>query len=117
MIIKLATFTEEEEAKLRKKLEAPEQIKSKQIMLNYAHPVTILGGATGGFIGSELGDKIFGGQHMTDSLNAIAKKAPGFSQRFAKNVFRGSLGALGAGAGALVVHKFRQRKNGDQNDY
>lgn len=112
MLVKLAAFTPEEEAKLRKKLESPEQIKSKQIMLNYAHPATIVGGATGGFIGSELGDKLFGGGHSTDTLNSIAKSTEklGLTQRFSKNLFRGTLGAVGAGAGALVVHKFRQHK-------
>lgn len=116
MLVKLAAFTPEEEAKLRKKLESPEQIKSKQIMLNYAHPATIVGGATGGFIGSELGDKLFGGGHSSEALNAIAKKTEhlGITQRFSKNLFRGTMGAVGAGLGAMAVHKFRQHKEKKQ---
>jgi hypothetical protein len=111
MIIKLATFTAEEETQLRKKLADPSQIKSKQVLLNYAHPATILGGATGGFIGSEVGDKVFGGKHMTEMLHTpLGKTGPGITSRFAKNLFRGGLGAVGAGIGAYGVQKFREHK-------
>jgi hypothetical protein len=110
MIIKLAKFTEEEEAKIRKNLANPSAIKSNQLLLNYAHPATILGGATGGFAGSELGDKIFGGTHLVDSFSKISKPTLGLSGRFVKNLFRGSLGTLGAGVGAYGVAKYRQHK-------
>jgi hypothetical protein len=110
MIIKLAKFSKEEEDKIRKNLQNPSGIKSNQLLLNYAHPATILGGAVGGFAGSEIGDKIFGG-HMIDSLaNSGAVRVPGLSARFAKNLFRGTAGALGAGAGAYAVSKFRSHK-------
>ena len=110
MIIKLATLTPEEEAKVRENLKSPSQIKSKQLLLNYAHPAVIFGGATGGFVGSEVGDKLFGGGHGTDMLNSIVNKTPGLGKRYAKNLFRGGLGAVGAGLGAYGVFKYRQHK-------
>jgi len=112
MIVKLAVFSEEEEAKIRKNLQNPSGIKSNSVLLNNAHPATIIGGAVGGFAGSELGDHIFGGSHMAETVGSEAiKLAPGLSARFAKNIFRGSVGALGAGVGAYTVHKYRQHKD------
>lgn len=110
MIIKLAILTEEEETKVRKNLADPSPTKSKQILLNYAHPATILGGVTGGFAGSEIGDKIFGGGHIVDSLTNSSKSTVPLAGRFVKNLFRGGLGAIGAGAGAYGVHKFREHQ-------
>ena len=130
MIIKLATFTKEEEDKIRKNLSSPSAVKSKAQMLNYAHPATILGGATGGFIGSEVGDKLFGGSHGIHEIikakprsfvkrvfgkkeSVIQKLTPGSGllARYGKNLFRGSMGALGAGIGAYGVMKYRQNKD------
>jgi len=111
MIIKLAVFTEEEESKIRKNLVGSSPIKSKHALLNYAHPAAILGGVTGGFAGSEIGDKIFGGSHMVDSLaNSGERTAVPLAGRYAKNLFRGGLGAIGAGLGAYGVHKFREHQ-------
>ena len=136
MIIKLAAFTREEENKIRENLKNPSGIKSKQLLLNYTHPAVILGGATGGFAGSEIGDKIFGGSHMVDSfaghaaegakqpgvlqklIGAFKKPVPtqvaqpvlGLSGRYAKNLFRGGVGAIGAGIGAYGVAKYRAHK-------
>lgn len=128
MIIKLAAFTPEEEAKLRKNLNSS-GVRSSSSLVNYAHPATILGGAVGGFAGSELGDKIFGGNanhemfHIThvkpkgffrkpqeSIVNRIASAGPGLGSRLSKNIFRGTLGALGAGLGATAVMKYRQSK-------
>ena len=133
MIIKLASFTPEEESKIRKNLATPSAIKSKQMLLNYAHPATILGGSIGGFAGSELGDKIFGGNHLNEISKPLAKPSKikqftdmfrkketvlqkmkpsvGMSSRLAKNIFRGGMGALGAGMGAMAVMKYRDRKD------
>lgn len=128
MIIKLAAFTPEEEEKLRKNLKSS-GVKSSSNLLNYTHPATILGGAIGGFAGSELGDKIFGGNanqemfHITHAkpkgffrkpqesvVSRISAAGPGFGSRLSKNIFRGALGALGAGLGATAVMKYRQSK-------
>ena len=139
MIIKLATFSPEEEDKIRKNLSSSSGLKSKSQLLNYAHPATILGGAVGGFAGSEIGDKLFGGNHLDEIyktmkvpskakkfLGVIPRKetivqkitpSAGVASRLTKNIFRGGMGALGAGIGAYGVMKFRQRKNGDHNDY
>ena len=35
---------------------------------------------------------------------------PGMVSRLSKNIFRGGMGALGAGAGAYAVAKYRQSK-------
>lgn len=132
MIIKLATFSKEEEAQLRKKLSDPSQLKSKQQLLNYAHPATILGGSVGGFAGSEIGDRILGGHHLDEIykstsvrsktkkfLGLIPKKetilqkitpSSGVTSRLTKNIFRGGMGALGAGIAATMVNKYRQSK-------
>jgi hypothetical protein len=128
MIIKLASFTPEEEEKLRKNLKTS-GVKSSSVLTNYTHPGVILGGAVGGFAGSELGDKIFGGNanhemfHITHAkpkafwkkpeesiIRRIATPGPGFTSRLTKNIFRGTLGALGAGAGAYAVSKYREAK-------
>ena len=131
MIIKLATFSSEEEDKIRKNLSSS-QVRSKSQLLNYAHPATILGGAVGGFAGSEIGDKIFGGNHLEEIYRTIqvpskAKKFlgliprketliqkitpnAGMASRLSKNVFRGGMGAIGAGLGAIAVNKYRQSK-------
>jgi hypothetical protein len=131
MIIKLAAFSKEEEDKIRKNLKSS-AVKSNSIATNYAHPATILGGAVGGFVGSEIGDHVFGGNHMDEIYKTISvpsktKKfmgiiprketiiqkmtpTPGMVSRLSKNIFRGGMGALGAGAGAYAVAKYRQSK-------
>ena len=131
MIIKLASFSPEEEAKIRKNLASPSAVKSKTALLNYAHPATILGGAVGGFAGSEIGDRVFGGNHLEEIYKSIKiptkakhfglipKKEtilhkitphPGMSSRLIKNIFRGGMGALGAGIGAYAVNKYRDAR-------
>lgn len=132
MIIKLAAFSQEEEAKIRKNLASPSQLKSKSALINYAHPAAILGGATGAFAGSEIGDRLLGGNHLEEIYKTIqvpskAKKFMGMiprketmiqkitpsasmTSRFAKNLFRGGMGAVGAGLGAMAVTKYRQKK-------
>lgn len=131
MIIKLAAFSKEEEDKIRKNLNTS-AVKGSSVATNFAHPATIVGGAVGGFTGSEIGDRVFGGHHMDEIYKSIsvpskAKKfmgiiprkeniiqkitpSPGLSSRLAKNIFRGGMGALGAGAGAYAVAKYRQSK-------
>jgi len=131
MIIKLAAFTKEEEEKIRRQMHTS-GVKSNSAILNYSHPATIGGSILGAFTGSELGDRLIGGNHLNEIYHTISvpskskilgiiprketlihkmTKPAGLSAKFTKNLLRGGLGAVGAGLGAIAVNKFRSHKN------
>ena len=98
---------------------------------NYAHPGVVAGGILGNYAGTELGDHLFPsvkkvvlekqpnkfmgikfGEKVVGAK--VVEEGSKFRRFFANNVLRGTMGALGTGAGAMLVANLRKNKDKDQ---
>lgn len=127
MIIKLASLPTSKDDDSQKAVKG-----NSALFGNFAHPLPVLGGFTGGFVGTEAADKIFGG-NMMHHISHVESKVPrfnafgrdwltrtvrrevapqtiGIGTRFAKNMLRGLGGTAGVGLGALAAMHLAKKK-------